>query len=179
MPGVKSILADRQGQPAESRPAESRDSGHPVWGSVVRARAANAKADREAQAQTREAKRQAESPRMLSDLEELQRGLDMHTVSTEAREEKPMRGVKIPRPLSREDSERIDSMPGPTGDALRAARDRGDIRYDVRSGKWLAYGPGIPATPAREAVQGADGKSHFPKGYFQGTARRQREREAR
>jgi len=155
----------------------SADSGHPVWGSVVRARAAAAKADREAQAQTREAKRQAETPQGLSDRELLMQGLeDAHTVSVEAREEKPMRGVKIPRPLSREDSQRIDSMPGPEGEALRAARDRGDIRYDVRSGRWKVYGAGIRATPAREAVQGGDGHAHFPAGYFQGTSRRAAER---
>ena len=55
-----------------AREGQSRDSGHPVWGSVVRARAAAAKADREARSQEREAEAVARTS--MSDLAELKAG---------------------------------------------------------------------------------------------------------
>jgi hypothetical protein len=144
---------------AKENPSEWHDQ-------VMRNNAAAAQA-RELRAREREEKKAGgETPeRPLSDLETLMK--DFHEVSVEAREEKPMRGVRVPRKLPAWAQEGIEASP-----ALRAARDRGDIKYDVQSGKWKVYGPGIPATPAKEAT--AD--HHFGPGFFEGTARRQRER---
>lgn len=145
------------------------NSGSDVWHNVVAARNEAA-----AQARTlREEKRAAavERAKAPTDIDILSR--DFHTTSIEAREEKPMRGCAVPRALPNWAQDAINARP--PGDPLRAARDRGDIKYDVRSGAWKVYGPGIATTPAKEAT--AD--HHFAPGFFTGTARRERERQAR
>ena len=121
--------AAREGQSAESKPAaESRDSGHPVWGSVVRARAAAAKADRESRVQTREAEAIARTSR--SDLAELQKGLtDAH--ETEVANKPELRGIHIHRELPGRFKEQIARLP-----ADHPLRTSDKPYFDVMSGSW-------------------------------------------
>jgi hypothetical protein len=138
------------------------------WSKETNRNNARLKAAREQREGARELKRQAETPQVLSDREELMKGLkDMHTVSVEAREEKPMKGVKIPRPLPRSMSDQIDALP--EGHEIRRARAEGRIRYSAATGKWLV--DGVAPAPAKEHAPG-----HLPPGFFSGTARRERER---
>jgi hypothetical protein len=151
MPGVKSVLAS-------------------PWSPQIAARNAAAAQARELQTRAHEEKAAGDPPpRRLSDLEELSK--DFHQASVAAREEKPLRGVRIARPLPRSMSERIDTMEGQLGDDLRRARAEGRMRYDVVKGRWLVDGVSAPAGEAK-----SEG-GRFTSSMFRNsaTARRQRE----
>ena len=161
--------AAREGQTAESTPSESRDSGHPVWGAVVRARAAAAKADREARSQEREAEAIARTSR--SDLAELQKGLtDAH--ETEVANKPELRGIHIHRELPGRFKEQIARLP-----ADHPLRTSDKPYFDVMSGSWKSTWKADMKAPAPAAK--SEGGHFKAAAMFQNTARRQRERERR
>jgi len=141
---------------------------HELWSGQVHDRNAALKVAREGRDATREREREHEqaatTAREGSDLADLSRDF---SVSVETREEKPMKGVKASRALPDWAQRGINALP--EGHELRKARDEGRIKYDVRSGKWKAYG--VSELEVKPAVNG-----HFPAGFFVGTSRRAAER---
>jgi hypothetical protein len=157
MGAFESFVKSRQ-EPSEWHDQVARNNAAAAQARELRARAREEKQGAPAEAQVK-------AP---SDLEELSRGF--HQVSVEAREEKPMKGVRVARAIPNHFQYAIDQL-APDHE-LRRARAEGRIRYDTPKGRWVV--DGVAPAPAKAAVNG-----HFPAGFFTGTAMRQRERNQR